>query len=252
MTVPAEALTEQVSEACRADTRIVAALTYGAVPQGRADAWSDAEFWFFIRQDADFDGEVWLRELLPELLLVAHGEWGLIAILPGLVRLELHAVPEDQMSTLASWPGLNAPVERTLVLDRDGRLGEILRNLPERSAPESEQAVSERFANWWVLGFNVLRRGELERAYDALTHARWQLLWLLRLRHEATELWGTPLRRAEVELPPEAIQALARTASGAVTFEALRVAYANAWRLAVALTDHLPAGLRREVECLIG
>ena len=35
---------------------------------------------------------------------------------------------------------------------------------------------------------------------DALTHARWQLLWLLRLRHEATELWGTPLRRAEVEL----------------------------------------------------
>ena len=68
MTVPAEALTRLVSEACRADTRIVAALTYGAVPQGRADAWSDAEFWFFIRQDADFDGEVWLRELLPEEL----------------------------------------------------------------------------------------------------------------------------------------------------------------------------------------
>jgi len=90
MTVPAEALTRQVSEGCKGDSRIVAALTYGAVPQGRADAWSDAEFWFFIRQDSDFDAEAWLRKLLPELLLVAHGEWGLIAILPGLVRLELH------------------------------------------------------------------------------------------------------------------------------------------------------------------
>jgi len=251
MTLPAEALTNRVSEACRADERIVAALTYGAVPQGRADAWSDAEFWFFTRQGADFDGEVWLRELLPELHLVAHGEWGLIAILPGLLRLELHAVPEDQMASVTSWPGLNAPVERTLVLDRDGRLGRILRGLPERSAPDSPRIVSERFANWWVLGFNVLRRGELERAYDALTHARWQLLWLLRLRHEATELWGTPLRRAEVELPPEALGALARTAPSAVAPEALHQAYAEAWRLAVALTDHLPAGLRREVESLV-
>ena len=60
-----------------------------------------------------------------------------------------------------------AAVADMVVVDRDGRLEAALGSLPMTApTPATSESVAElcgRFANWWVLGRNVLSRGELER-----------------------------------------------------------------------------------------
>lgn len=245
-------VTRIVAAACRADDRITAALTYGSVPQGRADAYSDAEFWIFMA--APVDVEQWLRQVLPDVLYVAETEFGgHVAILAGLLRVEAHVVPADDVEVVRSWPALSGPVDEMLIVDHDGRLTEILRSLPSRVPVEAAAAVCGRFANWWLLGWNVLQRGECERAYDALGHVRRQLLWMLRLRHDADQTWLTPSRRAEVELPSAAVRELAGTAPAGVGAEALRVAYLESWRVGRRLwqelcADDAPTALWAEID----
>jgi lincosamide nucleotidyltransferase len=221
----AAGIVQTVGRYCLADSRIRAALTYGSVPQGLDDKFSDAEFWVFP-YDA-VDAREWIAGMI-EPIAVIDNEYGAnVAFLSGGMRVEFHL--QRDVDAVADWASRGGvPVERMVLVDRDGGLTAALRGVPADAAIDAPELVCGRFANWWLLGWNVLRRGELERSYDALSHLRRQLLWMARLRRDRTERWLTPSRMAERDLPATDIAALAESTS---TVDNLRLAYAAAWRL---------------------
>ena len=154
-----------------------------------------------------------------------------VAFFAGLVRGEFHFATTSAYPEIASWPERPGPLDRVVILDRSGRLRPALEALPERFAlPGPERVVAEHcdpWVNWLVLAANVLRRGELLRALDALGHAQRNLLWIVRIAEQATGHWLTPSRAAESELSARAVAALHDTASfGEVDLEQLvRPAY---------------------------
>jgi len=216
-----------VRQRCAEDARIRAALTYGSVAQDLDDAYSDAEFWIFP-YDAAVDRMLWVTETIPALF-VAENEFGaVVAFLDGGMRVEFH-LPND-IGEVASWPGRGAPVDRMVLLDRDGALTAALEGLPARAPIESAELVCGRFANWWTLAYNVVRRGELERTHDALAQVRRELLRMARLRRGATDRWLTPSRLAERDLPAADLADVAGTSSTVDKVE-LQAALDAAWRL---------------------
>ncbi|MBE1610678.1 hypothetical protein [Actinopolymorpha pittospori] len=229
-----------------ADPRIRAALTYGSRPAGAGDAWSDVEYWAFV-DDATLPGldpRAWIAAVAEPDLLV-HNEFGAwVAVYDDLVRLELHFWPASDVDVVRGWPSRGAPLERMVLLDHDGTLVPALAALPERApVPTSAAEVAEvcgRFANWWVLGHNVLRRGEYERAQDALSHVRRYLLWMARLREGATERWLTPSRCAEADLSAELVAAIGALGVPSEP-TALTAAYRAAWDLGGQLWRELAA-----------
>jgi lincosamide nucleotidyltransferase len=226
----------------QADQRVVSALTYGSRPAGLGDRYSDVEFWVFVADAAlaSWSAEEWIGQV-GEPLLVVRNEFGAhVAIFENLVRVELHFWPASDRAVVRSWPARGVPVEDMIVVDRDGGLAPELARLPLEPAIPDVAEVCGRFANWWALGWNVLRRGELERAYDALGHVRRHLLWMARLHESATDRWLTPSRLAEHDLSATAIAELARIAPRLTSAE-LAAAFRQAWELGLRWwPDQLP------------
>jgi lincosamide nucleotidyltransferase len=218
-------IVETVGRYCLADNRIRAALTYGSVPQGLDDEFSDAEFWVFPYERVD--SHQWIGGIVEPLAVIDNEFGASVAFLSGGMRVEFHL--QTDVTAVSGWASRGGlPVERMVLVDRDGGLTAALSDVPENAEIPPPDIVCGRFANWWLLGWNVLRRGEFERAYDAMSHVRWELLAMARLRRARTERWLTPSRMAERDLPAADIAALAGTTS---TVDNQMPAYAAAWRL---------------------
>jgi len=215
-----ERLIERVRRRCLADERIEAALMYGSFAQGAADEHSDIEFWlFFAAGRGTVDPRAWCAAIAPVNHLTVNEFGTHVAFFPGLIRGEFHFATVDDIAGVRSWPARGAAVDDMVVLDRTGALGEALAALPAQAEPartaDDIDALCGRFANWLVLALHVTRRGEYQRALDALSHARRHLLWLARLVNGQTAHWLTPSRSAEAELPASARAAIDVTAGGA-------------------------------------
>jgi len=223
----AREIVAEVRQRCAADPRIRAALTYGSVAQDLDDAYSDAEFWLFP-YDPALDRKLWVTQAIAALMVVENEFGALVGFLGGGMRVEFHLTAD--IGEVARWPSRGAAVDRMVLLDRDGLLTATLQKLPPRAPIESAELVCGRFANWWTLAVNVIRRGELERCHDALGHVRRELLWMARLRHDATDRWLTPSRLAERDLPAADLAELAGTSS-TVDKVKLQAALDAAWRL---------------------
>lgn len=220
----ARAMVERVRAHCRADPGLVAALTYGSVPQGLDDDFSDAEFWVFGTYG---DPAAWITAACGPSNHLVDNEFGaLVALLPGGFRCEFHLRPADAVTDVLLWPARGAAVPDMVLLDRTGELTAALQTLPLHAPPEDAAMIGGRFANWWLLGWNVLQRGEYERSRDALAHVRRHLLWLARLRHRATDRWLTPSRLAERDLPAADLDRLRE-----LDAVPLRQGYAAAWAI---------------------
>lgn len=234
-----------------ADERVVSALTYGSRPAGLGDRYSDVEYWVFVADAvlAAWPAEAWIRQAGEPLLVVLNEFGAHVAVYEDLVRAELHFWPASDRSVVRTWPSRGGiAVEDMIVVDRDGGLAAELAQVPLQPSIPSVAEVCGRFANWWALGWNVLRRGELERAYDALGHVRRHLLWMARLHESATDRWLTPSRLAEQDLSEQTIAELARIAPR-VSPEELAEAFRLAWDLGLRwwpdqLPDFAPARLR--------
>ncbi|HVX43438.1 MAG TPA: hypothetical protein VHC49_06120 [Mycobacteriales bacterium] len=244
----ARSMVEQVAARCRADERIVAALTYGSVVQGLDDDFSDAEFWLFTTAE-NADWERWIHDLGPVQHVIENEFGALVAFLPGGFRCEFHIRPATAIPEVMLWPGRSAATRDMVLTDDSGELTAALATLPHHPPAEPAAAVCGRFLNWWLLGWNVLQRGEYERAVDALSHVRRHLLWMARLRHGATRRWLTPSRLAENDLPAGDLSALSRLTADP------RTALATAWQLGRQWSTDLgcapPEALRRDIEALL-
>jgi lincosamide nucleotidyltransferase B/F len=231
-----DALDTTFRDLFRADDGVRAAMAYGSRPAGLGDAHSDVEYWVFVDDTAPGSWsaqELFARAGSPDL--VVRNEFGAwVAVFSARVRVEVHVCPASDTDVVRDWPARGAPVEAMVVVDRDGRLTAALADLPTLAAvPATAGDVAElcgRFANWWLLGRNVLARGELERALDALSHVRRHLLWMARLDEGTTARWLTPSRLAERDLPAETIEELRRIRV-ATTADELAAAYMLAWTI---------------------
>jgi lincosamide nucleotidyltransferase B/F len=242
---------------CADEGRIRAALTYGSVPQGRDDDHSDAEFWIFV-DDPEFDTEAWIREVAPTTFIVLNEYDAVVAVFPGLLRGEFHVRPGDAVHEVARWPARGADVGRMVLVDRTGELTTILtampRDVPVPTGEDAREMASGRFADAWLLGWHVLARGEIERAYDAMSQVRRHLLWMARLRRGAVQRWLTPSRLAERDLPAADLEALAAVSARLDPGE-LRSAFEAAWELGRRWWTELvavpPADLFAEIDAVV-
>ena len=214
-------LIERVRALCAAEPGLDAALMYGSFTKDEADEHSDIEFWLFFTDTARkrLDPAAWCARVAP-VSHVSPNEFGAhVAFFPGLIRGEFHFATTTHIPAVKLWPERGAPVERMLILDRSGRLGPVLRALPERADPWRAETVvaeyCEPLLNWLVLAWHLVERGELLRAWDALGHAQRHLLWMARLAEDSTAHWLTPSRAAERELSPATLTGLSAAAPAA-------------------------------------
>ncbi|MFD1732382.1 hypothetical protein ACFSC4_16890 [Deinococcus malanensis] len=232
------------------------ALAYGSFTQGTADRFSDLEYWLFVRPEtlAAFDVSGWLEAITPVHHLLVNEFGTPTAILPGLLRVEVHVASHDELAGVAAWPGEHVRPQRMLVKDQDGALAAILQTLSGKQLnPTAEaQQILDRTLNWLAFGLNVLARGEQVRALELLWWVRGGVLRLACLEAGQTEYWLSPARLAEQRLPPEL---LARYAHLTGELDKLEQAYAEAVRwtielagqLGLELNSELTAGLRGRI-----
>ena len=258
--LPQEHLIARVRQLCQDDDRLVAALTYGSFVLGEADAHSDIEFWLFFRTPGD--ERAWLDRIGTIRHSVVNEFGSHVVFFPDLIRGEFHFATAGDIASVTTWPARGGATDQMIVLDRTGDLRRALDALPERPAlPGSAEEIDElcgRFANWLVLAHHVAQRGELLRAADALEHSRRHLLWMVRLAEHRTQHWLTPSRRAEVDLPAEAVGAINRTtavaepSSLAAAIAATWVCGRRHWRTLAGRTGRdIPEGLFRDLDAAI-
>ena len=220
-------LIERVRALCAAEPGLDAALMYGSFAKDEADEHSDIEFWLFFTKAAHarLDPAAWCARVAPASHVLLNEFGAHVAFFPQLIRGEFHFVTVAHIPAVSLWPERGAPVERMLILDRSGRLEPVLRALPERATTWTAETVQaeycDRFANWLVLAWHLVERGELLRAWDALGHVQRHLLWMARAAEDATGHWLTPSRAAENELSAASIEGLT-AAAGAADEVALR------------------------------
>jgi lincosamide nucleotidyltransferase len=236
-----------IKDTLRADDRVVAALAYGSRVKGDDDAHSDVEYWIVAEGDWTVEGLV--QSIEPPLSLCLNEYGSEVAILPGLVRGEFHAIRPDELHLIAGWPQRGAPVARMVIKDDSaGRLAATLASLPEQiPLPASAASVCERFANWLVMAWHLLQRGERERGRLVLQLAREALLAMARLRYGATQHWLSQETRFEIELPAHFVVRLRQ-----VTDHDLAGLWSVGRQLWLELADRegfaLPSGLVAEID----
>lgn len=213
-----QALDERLRAAMGRDRRITHALAYGSFTQGTADRFSDLEYWLYLTPEAapGFDLRAWLDVLTPLTHCVLNEFGTFVGVLPGLLRVELHAVPNTRLGELLDWPGDHIFPARMLVKDTDGALRPLLDTLAaKRSDPAGEaQAILDRLLNWLAFGLNVLARGERLRAHELLWWVQSGLLMLARLHGGHTGHWLNPTRLAEGELDTATLERYAAITGG--------------------------------------
>jgi lincosamide nucleotidyltransferase len=239
---------ERVRALCRDDVRLDAAMMYGSFTSGEGDAFSDIEFLLFF-EDAVFpalDRRAWLEQIAPVELLFVN-EFGITtAIFDNLVRGEFHFHSVSEMTVAQAWPGVISfpSLDSALIVDKSGRLTPYLQPLigppPPQAMPEKLQFVANCFVNWWLFGFNVLRRGEYARAMDILGAVQRNLLWMARAAQGRTDHWHIPSRLLEQDLSPDAY-ARFKACAASLGASALWSAYQAAWAWGRELIEALRA-----------
>ncbi|MFK7604138.1 hypothetical protein ACI3L1_18220 [Deinococcus sp. SM5_A1] len=238
-------LDAQLRDAMHADRRITHALAYGSFTQGTADRFSDLEYWLYLAPDAEFDAREWLGKLTPVLHGVVNEFGAFNAVLPGLLRVELHAVPNMQIAGLDDWGNENLFPGRMLIKDSDGRLAAALEKLAAKAPPHAEtQATLDRLLNWLAFGLNVLARGERIRAHGLLWWIQGGLLSLAAVDSGQTDSLLNPARLAERRLDADTLRRYAGVTGGV---DDLERAYANAVAWTLQLAESLELAVNAEL-----
>lgn len=229
-----EKLIEAVKEKGQADPRLEAIWMYGSFTQGGGDAYSDVEFYLYVRDDAlpGFNTEEWVDEVHP-IYTCFFNEFGTqVVIFKNMVRGEFHVHGSSEMAAMEGYSGsIHAPdIDAMCLCDKTGELYRHLQALKGSAFTRSDEMVQsavDNLLNNLVFGWSVFRRGEIARSHELLWYVQRYYLQLIRLAQNSMAHWINPTRWLEREVSEEIYSAY-RKCTAKLDSRDIRNAYATA------------------------
>lgn len=210
--LPQEKLINAIKEKCENDSRISACMMYGSFTKGEGDQYSDVEFYIFLKNTSieQFESSKWIRDIAPYDLLFFNEFGTEVAVFSNLIRGEFHFQPETEIEVIKMFKetGVFPDTESMFIYDRTGKLKACLDYLkgegPERMTNDNVNFAFNNFVNAWLMGVNVLKRGEVARSLECLTYVQKYVLQLIRIRDKNVERWLNATKNLEDDLSEEA------------------------------------------------
>ncbi|WP_055108866.1 hypothetical protein [Paenibacillus ihumii] len=207
-----EKLIHLVKEKCEIDPCISACMMYGSFTKGEGDQYSDVEFYIFLKDDEihDFKSSEWIKDIGPYDLLFFNEYGTEVVVFANLIRGEFHFLPESDIEIIKSFKdtGVFPDTESMYIYDRTGKLKACLEHLagdgPERMTDDNVNFAFNNFVNAWLMGVNVLKRGEHARSLECLSSVQKYVLQLIRVRERNVDRWLNATKNLERDLPEKA------------------------------------------------
>ncbi|MCM3761606.1 nucleotidyltransferase domain-containing protein [Alkalihalobacillus oceani] len=230
-----EKVITKIKEKCQSDPHICACMMYGSFTKGEGDQYSDVEFYIFLKNTEieQFESSKWIRNIAPYDLLFFNEFGSEVVVFSNLIRGEFHFQPESEIEVIKTFKdtGVFPDTESMFIYDITGKLKACLDYLkgegPERMTNENVNFAFNNFANAWLMGVNVLKRGEIARSAECLTYVQKYVLQLIRIREKNVERWLNATKNLEDDLSEKAYGEYASITSK-VDKENLYLAYSNA------------------------
>ena len=205
-----EKLIAKVKDLALSDHDIAAVMMYGSFTQNAGDAYSDVEFYVFVRDEAfaAFVSKTWIAQIMPVEACFINNYGTEVAIFQNLVRGEFHFLRQSQMDIIEGFAavGYFPDAATACIYDATGELRRYLDTLVlnaaavRRDDAATIEYVLNNCLNLLLLGINVLKRGEAARAWDTLVQAQTFYVQLARLHEGVTHHWLNPMKNLEREL----------------------------------------------------
>src|SRR5699024_4010241 len=200
----------RVKELVQSDEGISACMMYGSFAKGEGDEYSDIEYYGFLKDYTicTFDSVIWRNEGDAYTLLY-HNEYGTeVVIFENLIRGEFHFLSESEMNIIPSFKesGYIPDTKAMFIYDETRQLELYLSELegpgPNRLTKENVNFLLNNFSNLWLMGINVLKRGENARSLELLSQLQKNILQLIRIAEENADNWFNMTKNLEKEISP--------------------------------------------------
>lgn len=239
-------LIANVKNLTESDERITACMMYGSFTKGEGDQYSDIEFYIFLKDSitSNFDSSNWLFDVAPYLMLYKNEYGTEVVIFDNLIRGEFHFLSEKDMNIIPSFKdsGYIPDMKDMLIYDETGQLENYLLEIsgarPNRLTEENANFLLCDFSNLWLMGINVLKRGEYARSLELLSQLQKNILQLIRMVEKNADNWLNMSKNLEKEISLENYKKFAKTTARLDKVE-LFEAYKNSLLLVIDLRSHL-------------
>lgn len=237
-------LMARVKELVQSDERISACMMYGSFTKGEGDQYSDIEYYVFLKDDtiSTFDSAKWLNEVASYTLLYQNEYGTEVVIFENLIRGEFHFLSENEMNIIPSFKesGYIPDTKAMFIYDETRQLELYLSELegpgPNRLTKENVNFLLNNFSNLWLMGINVLKRGENARSLELLSQLQKNILQLIRIAEENADNWFNMTKNLEKEISPENYEKFKKTTARLNELE-LYEAYKNSLLLVMELRN---------------
>ncbi|QUG42932.1 nucleotidyltransferase [Psychrobacillus sp. INOP01] len=237
---------KSVKAKCIQDEIVSACMMYGSFTKGEGDQYSDVEFYIFIEDDKmdKLNSKHWISEVYP-VDLIFYNEYGTeVVIFSNMIRGEFHFLPESKMKVIKSFKhtGVFPDTESMYIYDSTEQLKTLLDDLggagPDRMTDENVNFAFNNFVNAWLMGVNVMKRGELARSLEVLTQVQKYILQLIRVKENTVERWLNSTKNLEADLSTESYKDYVSITSKLKENE-LKTAYKNGLEIVKELNEVL-------------
>ncbi|MBD2871953.1 nucleotidyltransferase [Paenibacillus arenilitoris] len=250
-----EQLIQSVKEKCEHDSDVASCMMYGSFTKGEGDQYADVEFYLFIKDNEfeAFRSRRWIAEIASYDLMFRNEYGTEVVVFSNLIRGEFHFLPASEIDVIKTFKptGVFPDTESMFIYDTTGMLKPRLDFLggrgPERMTSENVNFAFNNFVNAWLMGVNVLRRGEMARSLDVLTQVQKHSLQLLRVKERKADRWLNYTKNLENDLNAENYRDYCLI-TARLQKEELARAYAHALALAERLIESLETDYDFEVD----
>lgn len=239
-------LISTIKHLSKSDGRITACMMYGSFTKGEGDKYSDIEFYIFLKDSefSNFDSSKWISNVYPYVLIYKNEYGTEVVIFENLIRGEFHFLSEKDMNIIPSFKtsGYIPNTDDMLIYSETGELEKYLLELkgarPNRQTEENVNFLLSNFSNLWLMGINVLKRGEHARALELLSQFQKNIIQLIRIAEKNSDNYLNMTKNLENEISCENYIKFKNTTSRLDKNE-LFEAYRNSIILVIELQNHL-------------